>query len=109
MFGDRYHVEVIRTPRQMRNTLCYVLQNARRHGEWLDKRFHGMDPFSSAMWFDGWADDRWREGLVRGGPEPPVAPARSWLLTTGWRRHRLLMIDEVPPAVRKATGRASTR
>jgi hypothetical protein len=97
VFGDRYHVAVIKTPRQMRNTLCYVLQNARRHREWLDKRFHGMDPFSSAMWFDGWADDGWRRGLVR-DPERPVAAARSWLLSTGWRRHKLLALDEMPSA-----------
>jgi hypothetical protein len=60
-----------------------------------------MDPFSSAMWFDGWRDDRWRRGLVPGGLEPPVAPARSWLLTAGWRRHSLLAIDETPPAASK--------
>jgi hypothetical protein len=29
------------------------IQNARRHGEPIDPRFGGMDPFSSAWWFDG--------------------------------------------------------
>lgn len=33
VFDDRYHDEVIKTPTQMRHALCYVLQNARRHGE----------------------------------------------------------------------------
>jgi putative transposase len=103
LFAERYHVEVITTPRQMRNALCYVLQNARRHGERLDGKYHGMDPFSSALWFDGWADDRWRRGLEPEDAEPPVAPARSWLLRTGWRRHKLLAITEVPPGGRVPT------
>src|SRR5690242_1240817 len=56
VFDDRYHVEILRTPKQTRHALCYVLQNARRHDERIDPRFHGMDPFSSAWWFDGWKD-----------------------------------------------------
>jgi len=98
LFDDRYHVEVITTPRQMRNTLCYVLQNARRHDEYVDRRFHGIDPFSSAWWFEGWADERWRRGLVLEDPEPPVARGESWLLNVGWRRHRRIGLTEVPPA-----------
>jgi REP element-mobilizing transposase RayT len=100
LFDDRYHVEVITTPRQMRHALCYVLQNARRHGECLDNRYHGIDPFSSAWWFDGWADDQWRAGLQPPDPEPPVATARSWLLRTGWRRHKNLEVTEIPAAGR---------
>lgn len=97
VFGDRYHAEIIRTPKQCRAALCYVLQNARRHREELDASFNGMDPFSSAWWFDGWKDERWRAGLA-----PPemrtVAPPQTWLLSRGWRRHGLVAIDEVPPA-----------
>jgi putative transposase len=101
VFEDRYHFTVIRTPKQCRATLCYVLQNARRHGERLDPAFNGMDPFSSAWWFDGWKDPGWREGLL-----PPemrtVAEAETWLLRVGWKKHGLLSIDEVPPAARRA-------
>jgi putative transposase len=97
VFEDRYHFEIIKTPRHCHGTLCYVLQNARRHGEYLDPAFNGMDPFSSAWWFDGWKNNDWREGL-----SPPesrtVAEAQTWLLREGWRRHGLLAIDEVPPA-----------
>ena len=99
VFEDRYHLEVIKSPRQTRNALCYVLQNARRHGEWLEPRYGGMDPFSSSWWFDGWKDDGWRQGL-----SPPamrtVAEAKTYLLTTAWRRHGLIAIDEVPAAGR---------
>ena len=33
VFPDRYHAVVIRSPRQARNNLAYVLNNWRRHGE----------------------------------------------------------------------------
>jgi REP element-mobilizing transposase RayT len=97
VFADRYHFEIIKTPRHMRNILCYVLQNARRHGERLDHRYHGMDPFSSSWWFDGWNDNGWREGL-EADQKPPVAHPRTWLLNVGWRRRGLIGIDEMPPA-----------
>ena len=99
VFGDRYHARYIKTPREMRAALCYVLNNARRHGERLSPRWNGIDPFSSAWWFDGWNDDAWRNGL---SPPPlrTVETARSWLLTTGWRRRGLIGIEEVPPAGR---------
>jgi hypothetical protein len=101
LFDDRYHAEILRTPSQTRNALCYVLQNARRHGEHIDPRFHGADPFSSAWWFDGWEDDTWKLGL-----DPPeehtVAEPESWLLRVGWQRSPLgrIAIDEVPAAAR---------
>ena len=99
VFDDRYHVEILTTPRQTRHALCYVLQNARRHGERIDPQFHGIDPFSSAWWFDGWKDDAWREGL--GPPQArTVVDGQSWMLRVGWRRHGLLAITETPPAGR---------
>lgn len=102
VFDDRYHLEVLKTPTQTRHALCYVLQNARRHSELLDECWNGMDPFSSAWWFDGWADDSWKRGL-----SPPeartVAEPASWLLRIGWKRSRfgLISITEVPPAARR--------
>ena len=101
VFDDRYHMEVLRNPTQTRHALCYVLQNARRHHESLPARFHGMDPFSSAWWFDGWRDKRWKAGLSP-PPERTVAAAETWLLRVGWKRSPfgLLSITEVPPAGR---------
>jgi hypothetical protein len=101
VFDDRYHLEILRTPTQTRHALCYVLQNARRHHESIDRRFGGMDPFSSAWWFDGWKDRSWKAGI----PPPEVrtvAPAESWLLREGWKRSPfgLLTITETPPAGR---------
>ena len=102
VFDDRYHVEILRTPTQTRHALCYVLQNARRHGEAIDPRFGGMDPFSSSWWFDGWKDVSWKVGI----PPPEVrtvAAPESWLLRVGWKRSPagLIAIDEMPPAGRR--------
>jgi REP element-mobilizing transposase RayT len=97
LWADRYHGRVLRTPREARNALCYVLQNARRHAD-LARGIVApgwIDPRSSGRWFDGWADAA-SDAIASG--ERLVAAARSWLLTTGWRRHRLVGVDEVPSA-----------
>ena len=96
VFADRFHDVHLTSPRQVRAALCYVLNNARRHGERLEARWGGIDPFSSAWHFDGWADDGWRRGLSPPDGAPPVAPAESWLLATGWRRRGLIGVEEVP-------------
>ncbi len=98
LWDDRYHAERITNLRQLRNTLCYVLHNARRHGEQLPAWTHGIDPYSSAYYFDGWDDDAFREGLTPSDddPRPPVAPAQTWFLNVGWRRYGRLGVDEVP-------------
>ena len=99
VFDDRYHLEILTTPTQTRHALCYVLQNARRHGEPIDPRFGGMDPFSSAWWFDGWQDESWRIGI----PPPEVrtvAEPETWLLAGRLeaRARGLISITECPRA-----------
>ncbi|HWM84849.1 MAG TPA: hypothetical protein VNO33_03400, partial [Kofleriaceae bacterium] len=100
VFADRFHSVPLTSPRQVRHALCYVMQNARRHGEELDRRWAGIDPFSSAWYFDGWADDSWRKAVLPAVGPPPVTAAETWLLTTGWRRHSLIGIRERPAAAR---------
>ncbi|MCY2960678.1 MAG: transposase, partial [Planctomycetota bacterium] len=82
---DRYHARILRTPRDVRTALVYVLQNARKHGA----RLIGVDACSSGPWFDGW------KGRAPKGARP-ISVARSWLLTTGWRRRGLLGTREAP-------------
>lgn len=94
VLADRCHVHVLRTPREVRNAIAYVLLNARRH---LAKRGNALpgiaciDPASSGRWFSGW-----RSGTPRSHDPPAVATPRTWLLSVGWRRRGLLDAAEVP-------------
>ncbi len=99
VIAERYHEEILRTPQQVRNALCYVMQNARRHGESTAGWVGGVDPFSSARYFDGWQVAPALPALAD-GLAPVVSPARTWLLTTGWRRRGLIGLDEMPAAGR---------
>jgi hypothetical protein len=96
VLADRYHLRVLRTPRQVRNALAYVLLNARRHlaqrrGR-AAVRGSDLDPASSGRWFDGW---RGQSARSRAGPTAVARPHR-WLLRTGWRRHGLIAASEIP-------------
>ncbi len=110
LFEDRYHSRSLTTPREVRNALRYVLNNALHHGvnpssadaAWIDH-------CSSALWFDGWLepvkpDTRWKRELLA---EPcPVARATTWLLRVGWRRHGAIRFNESPRASRRDAGSA---
>ncbi len=90
VFADRYHDHVLKTPREVRNALAYVMDNARHHaaaGRMVTVP-QAIDTYSSAPWFDGFREHvtvRGLDTIVR-----PLADARSWLLRIGWRRHGLL-------------------
>lgn len=108
VFQDHYYVHPLKTPREVRHALAYVLQNARKHGVPLAGT---IDPLSSARWFDGWNVDV-EQVPFRPNPLPL---ARSWLLETGWRRTGPLDLTHSPsqeprmrrnaiPAESKCTG-----
>ncbi len=94
VLDGRYHSRVLKTPREVRNALAYVLLNARKHvfqrtGRKPSAR---IDPISSGIWFQGW------KGLFNKAPPyaRETALPQFWLLQKGWRRHRLISIDELP-------------
>jgi hypothetical protein len=91
VFADRYHARPLRTPRETRNAIAYVVLNGAHHGHTL-----GVDPFSSARCFDIW---RW-DSRVKLLPRHRVIVARpeTWLLDRGWMLHGLLSVGEVPGA-----------
>lgn len=98
VFADRYHLHVLKTPREVRAGLRYVLLNARKHARRLTGRVR-LDPASSSRWFDGWNRQALHR-VARDNEGPPAAPAvaraRTWLLKIGWRRHGLLDPADVP-------------
>jgi REP element-mobilizing transposase RayT len=103
VFADRYHQEIIETPRQARHALSYVLNNWRKHQEdrragteaWL------VDPYSTGLQFMGWKeradkDVHWRgretyDALV-------VYLPKTWLLSEGWKKSGTISFYEVPSA-----------
>jgi REP element-mobilizing transposase RayT len=97
VFDGRYHVRALRTPTEVRNTLRYVLLNARHHaadaGRSLARGW--IDTYSSAPWFDGWNQPVRVDPTITLPPRP-TASATTWLLTTGWRRFGLLSPDDIP-------------
>jgi len=96
VFADRYFARALKTPREVRNAIAYVYNNEQRHrfGKGAGLRELTFDPFSSASTFDGWRVQA-ATRQVQTGP-PAVAPAASWLLRVGWRRHGLLVPAYVP-------------
>jgi hypothetical protein len=99
VLDGRYHHRSLRSPREVRRALAYVLLNARRHlaksrGVSRSATAH-LDGASSARWFDGWRREvASRFPSASGAPE--VARPRTWLLRVGWRRHGLVDPEEVP-------------
>jgi hypothetical protein len=94
VLDGRYHHRPLGTPREVRAALAYVLLNSRKHAghrAWASTARARIDPGSSGRWFEGWA-----QAPEPAFDRPAVAPAQTWLLRTGWRRHGLIRPDEVP-------------
>jgi REP element-mobilizing transposase RayT len=92
VWNDRYHARALSTPREVRQGLVYVLMNFRKH---LRHQPRGLDPCSSAAWFDGFRGRHPPAESVSEG-DSPVTPSRTWLGSVGWRRHGLIGIYERP-------------
>lgn len=93
VIADRYHHRVLRTPREVRNALAYVLLNFRKHAAGVGHAFCAIDPASSGRWFAGWS-----RTVPRAPDAPSVAKPRSWLLGVGWWRHGRIDPREIPGA-----------
>ncbi len=105
----RYAMRILRTQREVRHALAYVLLNVRKH--WFE-RFRKtppvrLDEASSGRWFDGWAM------APRAAPAPSepreVATPRTFFLVCGWRRHGLIDPAEVPALSRTLRIRRTSR
>src|SRR5215468_4673418 len=103
VFPDRYHAEIITSPRQARHALSYVLSNFRKHQEdqVAPMSSWAIDWFSSAVTFPGWAEYGDEPFLWRGPPtyDPLVVyQPKTWLLREGWRKAGTISYLEVPSA-----------
>jgi len=95
VWNDRYHARPLRTPRETRRALVYLLMNFKKHPPGAP----GIDTRSSARWFDGWKIPP-RRGDPRNSSieQQPVWRPRTWLARQGWRRHGLIGPSERPNA-----------
>ena len=101
VFAFRYHATQIRTPRQARCALAYVLNNWRHHredqvmGRVLEA---AVDPYSSGLSFTGWSGRRF---LVPAGYSPlPVSPPATARLRSQWTRFGRIDAFECPGPAR---------
>ena len=92
LWSDRFHARALRTPREVRRGLVDVIMNWRKHVP----EAMGLDPCSSAEWFEGWKAPPATGTLQRCAGDRPLAPSRTWLLAQGWKRHGLLGPNERP-------------
>jgi len=101
VFADRYHLEVITSPRRARHALSYILNNWRKHREdqqglastWL------VDPFSTGVAFPDWKELEGRDFMwpVRDTYDPLIVRRpQSWLLREGWKRCGPISVRDVP-------------
>jgi putative transposase len=103
VFPDRYHAEIIRTPRQARHALAYVMNNWRKHEEdrVAPMRTWKIDWFSTAVQFPGWAEYGDAPFLWRGPAtyDPLIVyQPRTWLLREGWKKWGPISCRDVPSA-----------
>src|ERR1044071_2292675 len=104
LWADRWHGRALKSPREVRTALVYVLANFRKHASGPVP--HGTDPCSSGAWFHGWRGVDARSGppplAARAWPVPhtdekvPVSAPKTWLLRKGFLRAGQIRLDEAP-------------
>ncbi len=104
VFCDRYYSRVIRGARHARDTLRYVLNNARRHVRRARRnQTRWTDPCSSAPWFRDWSipshtpafvPDQRHLLLMELGTA--AVPPRTVLLASGWSRAGPIDLLHIP-------------
>ncbi len=93
VFEERYHSVQIRTARQARSSLAYVLNNWRRHRVWAGDA--PVDPYSSGVTFAGWSE--WPRFTIPEGYVPlPMSPPQTSLLRCEWKQFGLIDPFERP-------------
>jgi len=96
VLAGRYHVRALKTPKEVRNALAYVLLNDRKHKQQRNGQAPPVqiDPASSGRLFDGWSRQVFAEVLVPGLVE--VSPPQTWLLCVAWKNSGLIDPAEIP-------------
>jgi hypothetical protein len=101
LWADRWHGRALKSPREVRHALVYVLANFRKHSSRPVPR--GVAPCSSGPWFRGWLRAaRPPPPAGRALPvaptddEVPVADPTTWLPREGFLKAGRVRLDEAP-------------
>lgn len=86
VIAERYHLHVLRTPREARNAIRYVLLNHVKHSAQAGRVGITIDPYSSGPWFAHWPAQVRRNPAAFVTRPPLLSEPESWLLQSGWRR-----------------------
>jgi REP element-mobilizing transposase RayT len=92
VWSERYHSRALKTPREVRNAIVYVLMNRQKHVSNATANVMRLDPCSSASLFEGW---KVPPSLAPPHESPTELPT-TWLLRLGWKRHGLIGPNERP-------------
>jgi putative transposase len=112
---DRWHGRALSTPRAVRHALVYLLANFKKHESLVGT---GVDAFSSAPYFSGFAELAGRLPVVSdllrvagrdGARGSPGEEPRTWLLRAGWRHHGLISVHEAPRGRRQRRRASQSR
>jgi len=110
VFADRYNARPLTSPRQVRNTIRYVLNNWRHHEEDRAKLASSwkLDPFSNAVDFPGWKERA--DSPVLYQPPPTYQGLvtwlpRTWLLRVAWEKHPAISVYDVPGPIHETRAR----
>ncbi len=88
-FAGRYHLHILKSPREVKNALKYVLLNQAQHLKVVEH----IDGYSSGYFFSQWHKlikvSSWIQTQLaepRARDFSHLSPAQSWLLREGWMR-----------------------
>jgi putative transposase len=97
VFADRYHSRDLKSPREVRHALAYVLLNWNHHrqlSEAARAAIRTIDPCTSGAAFVVWHPDS--RPIYPDELDMPGTMPRTYLLDRGWRSAGLLWPNEVP-------------
>jgi REP element-mobilizing transposase RayT len=112
-FADRWQGRELTSPRAVRGALLYVLGNFKKH---RNKAAADVDVYSSAPYFPDFIELDGRTPLddnprlvprsLKPPDELPVSRAKTWLLSSGWKRHGKISISEAAADPKEADPRS---
>ena len=97
--AGRYPLRLLKTPSEVRDALCYVLLNIRKHFVQRHDKAPPVqvDEASSGGQFDGWRPSPETLRIKAASQEElGVAKPLGWLLRIGWRKRGLIDLASIP-------------